>query len=187
MDEGLSSPGSRLQLAPSLLSRPLIPLFPPHQSRFNLTLTGAPDKTHYSLNYAVYLASSSSFLSPLSASPFRDAPGLLGALSGRRWRFPPDSIAGFCISVLLISLGGTIAFLFISSTEQMWAREGGESNGGTTGSCTPEGKRAAEDGSIAAGVEGSIPPKNGTNTVMNLPPLPPIDSSINLTATLLSR
>lgn len=38
-----------------LLSKPLIPPYLSHQSCLDLTLTGAPDKTHYSLNYALYL------------------------------------------------------------------------------------------------------------------------------------
>lgn len=142
-----------------LLPSPILssPLYLPHPSRFNLTLTGASDKTHYSLNYAIYLSSPSPpppplvFISSLSRHPYSpfsssDAPGLVGALSVRRWRFPPDSITSLSalrISVLLISLGGTITFLFIRKTEQMWLWEG-ESNGGTTDARedTLVGKRA---------------------------------------------
>lgn len=48
------------------LSYSLIPPFLSYKSLFNLTLTGASDKTHYSLNYAVYLFPPPlSFLSPL--------------------------------------------------------------------------------------------------------------------------
>lgn len=56
---------------------------------------------------------------------------------GSKWsacHLPPDcitSLSVLCILVLLISLGGTIMFLFIRKTEQMCAME---SNGGTTGS-----------------------------------------------------
>lgn len=47
--------------------------------------------------------------------------------SSLRWCLPPDAISSLsvlCISVLIISFGGTIAFLFIRKTEQMWARHG---------------------------------------------------------------
>lgn len=96
-----------------LLPSPILsfPLFPSRKSRFNLTLTGAPDKNHYSLNYAIYLSPPPLLIfSLLSHHPFTPFLPLMlmGALSGLRWRFPPDSIislSDLCISVCLISHG----------------------------------------------------------------------------------
>lgn len=144
---------------PLLSSHLLIFLFLSHWSCFNLTLTGAPDKTHYNLNYAIYLSAPHPFIctvSPLSASLFpishSDALGLVRALSGLRWCFPSDSITSLsvlCISVLLISLGGTITFVFIKKTEQMWVSKEEIMNG--------QHRRCWREKKSFMSVEGCIP------------------------------
>jgi len=128
------------QSTPLSVLKSLLLLLLCHWSHFNLTLTGAPDKTHYTLNYAVYLSPpppppSLIYISSLGMPmpiPSSDAQGLVEALSGRHLCFPSDSIAilsVLCIAVLLISLGGTITlFLFGKNTTDV--DEEGKSNGG---------------------------------------------------------